>query len=92
MGFDKIAKVVGNIVRYIVEGISKEEPQVLLHVLVGDLSSIFKACHGGPLEYPIFILFTKCILLELVQFAYSNILDSKQEFNMSTKLVVLDLL
>lgn len=49
---------------------------------------------GAPLEFPIFSLLTKCLMLELLQFVYGNILDKekeKEDISLQSKLFTLDL-
>jgi len=63
-------------VHTLVTSLGGEEPQILMLSIVNDLCVIFNTCDGAPLDYPVFTLFTKCLLLELLQFSYSTILDN----------------
>lgn len=71
--------------------VAQDEAQILLHTLVQDICLVF--ANTACVEYPVFTLFTKCLTLELIQIAYSQILDSTDEgLTLPSKTFILDLI
>jgi hypothetical protein len=66
INFEELAKITQSFIRSLINSLGGDEPQVLMHCIVTDLCVVFNHCSGAPLDYPVFTLFTKCLLLELL--------------------------
>lgn len=108
IGFEVIAKAAQKIVNRLLSNAllqnapDQDEHQLLLQVVVGDLCTLLSA-GTFPLEFPIFTLFLKCLILDLIQFNYDYLLEHSQqsqaasersqekgEMNLAHKVLVLD--
>jgi hypothetical protein len=106
IGFEVIAKATQKIVNQLLSNAllqnapDQDEHQLLLQVVVGDLCTLLSP-GTFPLEFPIFTLFLKCLILDLIQFNYDYLLDQqsqeasyrnqeKGEMTLAHKVLVLD--